>query len=62
MFTGLKMNDLQDGARPQRVALRSQCVRTNTRNLDNSGRPNRPHSEATEECLPQLSLKKVEAA
>jgi hypothetical protein len=44
MFMGLKINDLQDGARPQRVAIRSQCVRTNTRTLylDNCGGRNRP--------------------
>jgi hypothetical protein len=40
MLTGLKIKDLQDQARPQRVAIRSQCVPTNTRKacFDNRGK------------------------
>jgi hypothetical protein len=40
MFTKLKIKDLQDGARRQRVAIRSQCVPTNTRKacLDSRGK------------------------
>jgi hypothetical protein len=64
MFTGFKSKDLQDGARPQRVEIRSQCVRTNTRKayLDNCGKSEIARCEAAKEGRPPLSLSEVEGA
>jgi len=64
MFTGFKMKDLQDGARPPRVAIRSQCVRTNTEGLPRQLRkkPNRPAAKRRKKAAHRFPRSEVEGA